>query len=168
MEVFALLMIENNYDIWNAMINYTFKEGNKPVFNFRAKFSETQKKTKIPGLEYIYLDQQPVFETKWTKANSGQAKLQGISEEGLNTFIKYRDRCLEGRQHTRSIPVEREVLAEVRRQERITQRTHEEWLVEYGRSNKRLSTASVPKEVKNLQVWAESSNEDDDADIIGV
>ena len=114
MEAFALLMIQNNYEKWGAMIKYTFKEGNKPVFNFRAKYSEAQKKTEIPGLEYIYLDQHPKFETKkWTKANSGQAKLQGILTEGLNTFVDYRDRYLAGRKHDRCIEVEREVLAEV-------------------------------------------------------
>ena len=67
------------------------------MFNFRAKYSDEQKKTEIPGNEYIYLDQQPEFKTKWTKANSGQAKLQGILPEGLSTFIKYRERCTKGR-----------------------------------------------------------------------
>ena len=48
METFALLVIENNYEKWEAMIKYTFKEGNKPVFNLRANYSEAQKKTEIP------------------------------------------------------------------------------------------------------------------------
>ena len=114
----------------NDMINYTFQEGNKPVFNFCAKYSEEQKRTEIPGYEYIYLDQNCEFETKWTKANSGQAKLQGILTEGLNKFIGYRDRCKQGCEHSWCIPVEREVLAAVRIKEMITQSTHEEWLKE--------------------------------------
>ena len=107
----------------------------KPVFNLHAKYSEAQKKTEIPGMEYIYLDQHPEFETKWTKANSGQAKLQGISPEGLNKFTDYRDRCKKGREHSRwCIPVEHEVLAAVCIKEMITQSTHEEWLADYGRN----------------------------------
>ena len=49
--------------------------------------------------------------------------------------------------------------------EQITQNTHEEWLEEYGR-NKRLSSASVPEEVQNLQDWSDSS--DDEADVVAV
>ena len=110
MEVFALLMIENNYKKWKAMITYTFKEGNKPMFNFHAKHSDEAKRKEIPGYEYIYLDQHPEFQTKWTKANSGQSKLQGISMEGLNKFINYRERCTKGREHARCLPVECHVL----------------------------------------------------------
>ena len=80
----------------------------------------------------------------------------------MNKFIGYRDRCKQGREHSRCIPVEHKVLAAVRIKEMITQSTHEEWLKEYGR-NKRLSSASVPEEIKNLQMWSESS--DDELDV---
>ena len=81
----------------------------------------------------------------------------------MNKFIGYRDRCKQGREHSRwCIPVEHEVLAAVCIKEMITQSTHEEWLKEYGR-NKRLSSASVPEEIKNLQMWSESS--DDELDV---
>ena len=50
------------------------------------------------------------------------------------------------------------VLDAVRNKEMITQNTHEEWLEEYGR-NKRMSSASVPEEVKNLQDWSDSSQQ---------
>ena len=133
------------------------------MFNFRAKYSDEQKKTEIPGNENIYLDQQPEFKTKWTKMNSGQAKLQGILPEGLSTFIKYRERCTKGREHDWCLPVERHVLDAVRMKEQITQNTHEEWLQEYGR-NKRLSSASVPEEIPNLQDWSDSS--DDEAEVV--
>ena len=49
--------------------------------------------------------------------------------------------------------------------EQITQNTHEEWLEEYGR-NKRLSLASVPEEVQNLQDWSDCS--DDEAEVVAV
>ena len=163
MEAFALLMIENNYKKWEAMIKYTFQAGNKPIFNFRAMYSEDQKKTEIPGNEYIYLNQQPQFKTKWTKANSGQSKLQGISQDGLTAFIKYRERCQQGRKHSRCLPIERKVLAAVREIEQITQNSHEDWLKEYGK-DKRLSSASVPEEVKNLQDWSDDSDDDEEVE----
>ena len=79
----------------------------------------------------------------------------------MNKFINYRERCTKGREHARCLHVEYHVLDAVRMKEQITQNTHEEWLEEYGR-NKRLSSASVPEEVKNLQDWSDSSDEEPD------
>ena len=65
------------------------------------------------------------------------------------------------------VPVERHVLDAVRLKEQITQNTHQEWLEEYGR-NKRLSSASVPEEIPNLQDWSDSSDEDAEVVAVGV
>ena len=83
----------------------------------------------------------------------------GISQDGLTAFIKYRERCQQGRKHARCLPVERHVLEAVRKIEQITQNSHEDWLKEYGK-NKRLSSALVPEEVKNLQDWLDDSDDD--------
>ena len=43
----------------------------------------------VKSAGYIYLDEYPIFKPKWTKANSGKAKLQGISPEAMIQFVNY-------------------------------------------------------------------------------
>ena len=86
-EAFAVLQIENNLSKWEAMFSYDWADngGEKKQFMFR----ETNRPgpTKEPKNEYIYLDTNPKFRMKFTRSNSGQAKLPGISTEGLSRYI---------------------------------------------------------------------------------
>ena len=57
--------------------------------------------------------------------------------------------------------VEREVLKAVRDKLEITAETFEEWQALYG-NKKKESTATIPDEIANLQMWSDDSDDDDD------
>ena len=57
--------------------------------------------------------------------------------------------------------VEKEVLKAVREKLEITAATFEEWQALYG-NKKKESTATIPDEIANLQMWSDDDSDDGD------
>ena len=58
--------------------------------------------------------------------------------------------------------VEKEVLKAVREKLEITAATFEEWQALYG-NKKKESTATIPDEIANLQMWSDDDSDDESA-----
>ena len=108
-----------------------------------------------------YLHQKPDFKPKWTKANSDQANLQGIAQEALTIFKEYCDMCTTACNSPHCIEVERAVLDAVCQDEEVTATSFAEWQ-ELCSNSKKASTATILKEVPDLQAWSDKDSDNDD------
>ena len=149
-EGFATLQIDNNLIKWQAMFDLEIekrKAGKKGIKICKSK--------DVPGSLpeepiniCICTDKNTKFSTKHTQANSGQCKLQGMSEEGLKQHKCYCGLVKKGRKEATCPLIEKKVFDKVRNLAGIKWDSYEEHQLNHKK--KKQSVVEEPPEVDGL------------------
>ena len=177
-EVFALFMIMNAASRWEQMYAKRPSIG-KRTFKFRNKKGKPE--TEKHKYHYVYLEDEPLYKTKYTKNDAGQVKFGGFEDGVLDdNYIKWvaEAKAIRVQYPSRCRNIEKKVLKELRLEQHIDSKSYAEHRKKCGKKAPKQPkvVAEVPGlfldfNIPNNAPTAaddEAEDETDDLDFTGV